>query len=458
MLSNPHFYNRTIRKIVVAFGSMFNDIEVVRFLKDGTPTERFKVPLSYGAKEKYITRITSDPSLTKSIATVVPRISFNLEGLSYDASRKQVTTLKNFGNGGGTFSSQYAPVPYDFNFTMSLYVRNTEDGTQILEQILPFFTPDFTVTIDFIPSMNQKYDMPVILNSVSSSVDYEGDMMSTRLILWDLDFTAKGYIWPAVRSDSTNGKIIRYVNTNLYNMANTKLVNILTTPDPIDANVDDEYGFNEEITEYFEGKDNIVVNPNPLPGDGAFLYDTPNPMTLGLLGTPFTANSNPNITTSALTLGLSRKKYKGYYEENPNYFDSKTPIDIKNDNILSFNYSDMDDNFSMTWTGYFKPETTGNYNFWLVSDNSNYLWIGDTALNGYTNQNAFVNNGTDHSNEWNNNVNSVTLQANKYYPIRIHFGDRTGYETMQVFYALTGQRGTRNFTNKLYYNSITNGF
>jgi hypothetical protein len=459
MLSNPHFYNRTIRKIVVAFGSMFNDIEVVRFLKDGTPTERFKVPLSYGAKEKYITRITSDPSLTKSIATVVPRISFNLEGLSYDASRKQVTTLKNFGNGGGTFSSQYAPVPYDFNFTMSLYVRNTEDGTQILEQILPFFTPDFTVTIDFIPSMNQKYDMPVILNSVNSTVDYEGDMMSTRLILWDLDFTAKGYIWPAVRSDSTNGKIIRYANTNFYNMANTKLVNILTTPDPISANIDDEYGFNEEITDYYNNLlDGEFVNPDPLPGAGAFLYDTSDPLVLNTLGTPFTANSNLNISTTVLVPGLSRKKYKGYYEENPNWFNGKTPIDIRNDDIVSFNYSDMDDQFSMLWTGYFKPSTTGDYNFWLVSDDSNYMWIGDTALSGYTNENAFVNNGSEHSNQWRNNQNSVTLTAGKYYPIRIHFGEKGSYETMQVFYALAGSAGTRNFTNKLYHNSITNGF
>jgi hypothetical protein len=251
MLSNPHFYNRTIRKVVVAFGSMFNDIEIVRFLKDGTPKERFKVPLSYGAKEKYLTRITSDPTLTKSIATVVPRISFNLEGMSYDASRKQISTLKNFGNSSGTSASQYVPVPYDFNFTMSLYVRNIEDGTQILEQILPFFTPDFTATVDFISAMDQKYDMPVILNSVSSSVDYEGDMMSTRLILWDLDFTAKGYIWPAVRSDLSNGKIIRYANSNINTTSNTKIINILTTPDPINADIDDDFEFNEEITQYY---------------------------------------------------------------------------------------------------------------------------------------------------------------------------------------------------------------
>jgi hypothetical protein len=456
MLSNPHFYNRTIRKVVVAFGSMFNDIEIVRFLKDGTPKERFKVPLSYGAKEKYLTRITSDPNLIKSIATVVPRISFNLEGMSYDASRKQITTLKNFGNGGGTFASQYVPVPYDFNFTMSLYVRNTEDGTQILEQILPFFTPDFTVTIDFISAMNQKYDMPVILNSVSSTVDYEGDMMSTRLILWDLDFTAKGYIWPAVRSDGSNGKLIRYVNTNIYNTANTKLVNILTTPEPIDVDVDEEYGFDHEITEYYNHISG--ANQNPQPGSGTALYNIPSPPSLGTLGTPYVLPSGRNMPLNSLAPGLYRKKYSKYYGENPNWFDNRTPVGGMADNILSFNYTANDDNFSFMWTGYFKPPTTGNYNFWLIADNSSYMWLGPTALYGYTNENAFVNNGSQYFNNWRNNDNTVTLNADSYYPIRIHFGEQGAFETMQIFYGLVGQTGTRNFNNTLYYNTVTNGF
>ena len=97
MLGNKHFYNRTIRKIVVAFGTMFNDIQLIRYTKDGlTAKEVTKVPLSYGAKEKYLTRITSDPTLTKSINTVVPRMSFDLVGMSYDTTRKQVSTLNNF--------------------------------------------------------------------------------------------------------------------------------------------------------------------------------------------------------------------------------------------------------------------------------------------------------------------------------------------------------------------------
>jgi hypothetical protein len=214
MLGNAHFYNRTIRKVVVAFGTMFNDILLQRYSVDGTiKQELFKVPLTYGSKEKYLTRITSDPNLTKTISSTVPRISFEMTGMSYDSSRKQVSTLQNFSANTATgIKTQFAPIPYNFDFSMSIYVRNTEDGTQILEQILPFFTPDFNVSVDFIAPMDQKYDMPVILNSVSNEVDYEGDFMSTRLIIWNLEFTAKGYIWPPVKS----GKIIRQANTSIY--------------------------------------------------------------------------------------------------------------------------------------------------------------------------------------------------------------------------------------------------
>jgi hypothetical protein len=141
-------------------------------------------------------------------------MSFNLDGLSYDSSRKQQTTMQNFGFSSGSFKTQYTPIPYNFDFSLSIYVRNTEDGTQILEQILPFFTPDFTITMDFIASMDQKYDMPVLLNSITPEIDYEGDFMNTRLIIWNLSFTAKAYIWPPV--EAPTGKMITQANVNIY--------------------------------------------------------------------------------------------------------------------------------------------------------------------------------------------------------------------------------------------------
>ncbi len=215
MLGNAQFYHRTIRKMVVTFGTLFNDIEIVRYTQAGAPKEKLKIPLSYGAKERYLTRLTSNPNLIRTINVLVPRMSFNLDNLEYDVSRKQISTLRNFSSDtDSTVKTQFVPVPYNYEFSLSIYVRNTEDGTQILEQILPFFTPDFSVVVDFIPSMNQKYTVPIILNSVSSTVDYEGsdEDGTTRLIVWDLNFTAKSFIWPPVKT----GDLITRANTQLF--------------------------------------------------------------------------------------------------------------------------------------------------------------------------------------------------------------------------------------------------
>lgn len=268
MLGQKPYYNRTIRKLVVAFGTLFNDIQLVRFTKDGlTEKENFKVPLMYGPKEKYITRLQSDPTLTKSILTNVPRISFQLESLEYDANRKQLTTIQNFAYIDGKVKSQYMPIPYNFEFSMSIFVRNIEDGTQIVEQILPFFTPDFTLTIDFNPGMNQKYDIPIILNSVNTSIDYEGDMSTTRLIIWDLMFTVKGFLWPGIKGDSsliglnstanTGGAFVHtwdYDQIGL-SIANSEYFMVRVTPDPLNAQPNTAYGFTTEITEYDNAND-----------------------------------------------------------------------------------------------------------------------------------------------------------------------------------------------------------
>lgn len=199
------FYNRIIRKMVVAFGTLFNDITLVRYNNDmSTQFERIKVPISYGPKEKFITRLNSDPDLVKSIATSIPRMSFELTGINYDSARKQVTTLKSFGSSGvaGQVKTQNIGVPYDFNFTLSIYVRNVEDGTQIVEQILPYFTPDYIMTLNLVDGVTEtSKDIPFILNSVDTMVDYEGDFTTTRLIVWTLDFTAKGFFFGPI-SDS----------------------------------------------------------------------------------------------------------------------------------------------------------------------------------------------------------------------------------------------------------------
>lgn len=254
MLGNTHYYNRTIRKVVVAFGTIFNDLLLVRYNKAGTHEyERTRVPLSYGPKEKYITRITSDPTLTKSIATLVPRMAFDLVSLEYDSARKFNTVNRNFAQqADGSVKAQYSPVPYNFEFELSIYVRNTEDGTQILEQILPFFTPDYTVTVDFIPTIGRKYDMPIILNSVNSQVDYEGDMSTTRLIIWTLSFTAKGYIFPAV---ATAG-LIEAANTAIYQDTRSTLTQTVYVDSANGAGV---FVTGETVREQSKGKTGSVV-------------------------------------------------------------------------------------------------------------------------------------------------------------------------------------------------------
>jgi flagellar basal body rod protein FlgF len=258
MLGNAQFYNRSIRKIVVAFGTIFNDIQLQRYTKDGlTKKEIFRVPLSYGAKERYITAITSDPTQARTIGVNVPRMSFELTGMAYDPSRKQQSLLQNFAqNATGGLNAQYVPVPYDFNFSMTIYVRNTEDGTQIVEQILPFFKPDFTVTVDMIAEMDQKYDMPIILNSVNTTTEYEGSMEdgTTRLITWDLDFTVKSFLWPAVKQP--NG-LIGALNTatGLYGRANTNI--LIDTQDRNAQQVTVDYA---NGSNYFTTNETIRVN------------------------------------------------------------------------------------------------------------------------------------------------------------------------------------------------------
>jgi len=212
MLSKSHSYHRTLRKYVVLFGNMFNDIIFIRYKKDGEEYERIKVPLAYGPKEKFITRLQSDPNLTKSINIAVPRLSFDMTGIAYDVSRKRITTQKSFSKSLSGLNSMRAPIPYNFNFSLSLFVRNIEDGTQIIEQILPYFTPDYTVTTNLVPGMNDKYDIPIILDSVEQNIEYEGSFDETRLITWTLNFTLKGYVFPPV---SESG-VIKSANTNVW--------------------------------------------------------------------------------------------------------------------------------------------------------------------------------------------------------------------------------------------------
>jgi hypothetical protein len=227
-------YNRVIRKLVVGFGNLFDNITLYRFKPDLTESERFIVPIAYASKERYVMRLEEDLSLDKKVQMTLPRMSFEMAGLSYDSSRKQNTNIKNFsGTPPSGILSQYNPVPYNFDFNLYIYVRNIEDGTQIIEHILPFFTPDYTIKLNLIPEMGIIKEVPVILNSTSHEITYEGGRDNeTRMIVWTLNFTVKGFIF---------GKV---TETGVINRAFVSVYNLVTEEEVIEfyMNLDSGYG------------------------------------------------------------------------------------------------------------------------------------------------------------------------------------------------------------------------
>lgn len=219
------------------FGALFNDVFYVRQTEAGAKKERQKVVLAYGPKEKWVTRLYSDPTLTKSVATTLPRMSFELRGLQYDETRKQQSTIRHRArNLVNTASpqSQYVGVPYTFEFGLSVYVRNIEDGLQIIEQITPFFLPDYTVSAQVSQELDIVKDIPIILKSVTEKIDYEGAFADgTRLVTWDLEFVLKGYLFGPVSNTAiivgvsanvanANAVITGGVYTNIYEDVNNK--------------------------------------------------------------------------------------------------------------------------------------------------------------------------------------------------------------------------------------------
>jgi len=218
------YYNQVIRRYVVMFGTLFNDIIVQRFNKAGQRIQALKVPIAYGPKEKFLVRITQDPELTNQSQVSLPRMGFEMTGMSYMPDRKLSSTQRRVNTVGTTGSNNsikavYTPVPYDFNFSLSVFVKNADDGVQILEQILPFFTPEWTTTLKIIPEMNIKHDVPTVLQSVTTEDAYDGDFETRRSLIYNLDFLVKGYIYGPVKKSG----IIKRTLVDFINSANTEL-------------------------------------------------------------------------------------------------------------------------------------------------------------------------------------------------------------------------------------------
>ena len=213
-MTTNYSYHRIIRKMVVAFGNLFNEIKLSRYDTNGAELEHFLVPIVYGGKEKYVSRLEGDPNLDKKVQVSLPIMSFELVNMNYDATRKLNTNFKSIVPSNTTALAVYNPVPFDFEFQLFIYVRNIEDGAQIIEKILPYFTPDYTIAVNLIPEMHVIKQLPIVLKDVSQDVDYEGDYGSkVRNVIWTLNFTVKGYLYGPV----SEPKIIRSSITNIIN-------------------------------------------------------------------------------------------------------------------------------------------------------------------------------------------------------------------------------------------------
>ena len=191
------FYHETIRKVVIGFGTLFNDIHITRKDSSGNVQQSMKVPLAFGPKQKFLVRLREDPNIAKSVAITLPRIGFEIGAISYDPARKlnKIQKVKKAGTSGNKVDTQYMPVPYNIDFELYAMSKNSDDALQIVEQILPYFQPEYTITINDIVQMSNKRDVPIILTGISYEDNYEGDFTERRAIIYTLSFTAKAYLY-----------------------------------------------------------------------------------------------------------------------------------------------------------------------------------------------------------------------------------------------------------------------
>ena len=209
-----YFYHEIIRKTVIAFGTLFNGMEIRRLNSSGEVTSEITVPIAYGPTQKFLARLEQSPDLNRPFTITLPRMSFEVVGINYDPRRKTTVTQQFVGQSKTDktqFKKAYMPVPYDLDFELSIMTKHNDDMLQIIEQILPYFQPSFNLSIDMVESIGEKRDVPMILNSISMSDDYEGDFSTRRALIYTLRFTAKTYLFGPVAADVSK-EIIKKVS------------------------------------------------------------------------------------------------------------------------------------------------------------------------------------------------------------------------------------------------------
>ena len=267
-----YFYHEIIRKTVISFGTLFNDIHVRHQDSTGKDISQIKVPISYGPKQKFLARIQQQPELNKATQISLPRISFEMNNIQYDPSRKSGIAQTFKASDSGKLKKVFMPVPYNLGFELNILTKLQDDSLQILEQILPFFQPGFTLTIDLVDQIGEKRDVPMVLENIAFTDDYEGNFETRRALIYTLSFTAKTYMFGPI-ADSTDG-LIRKVQIDYYSDSNTRTAkreqrytvkaaakkdyNEDTVIDQYDDPLippGDDFGFTETSTFYGDAKD-----------------------------------------------------------------------------------------------------------------------------------------------------------------------------------------------------------
>ena len=258
-----HFYHKQIRNAVIAFGTIFNNINIRRLDSSGNPLQAIRVPLSYAPKEKFIARLDQQSDLTgtdSKVALTLPRMSFDITGYAYDPTRKlnknqKISVAKNTSGDNKRVNTQFSPVPYDVSFDLNIYTATSDDGLQIIEQILPYFQPDYTVTMIMDRTyMDTKRDIPFILESVDYEDSYTGTLTDRRRIIYTIKFTAKIYLYGPITTSAIirNAEADMYSNTSDANPSRSQRVTV--TPNPTSADKDDTYTYTTTLEFFNDGK------------------------------------------------------------------------------------------------------------------------------------------------------------------------------------------------------------
>ena len=268
-----YYYHEIMRKTIVAFGTLFNQIYIRHDDRSGNTYSDLKVPLAYGPSQKFLARLEQQEDLNKPVQITLPRMSFEMNNIQYDSTRKVgiTQTFKAVDKSTSAVKKVFMPVPYNVGFELNILTKLNDDALQIVEQILPYFQPSFNVTIDLISSIGEKRDVPVVLDSISFQDDYEGDFSTRRALIYTLRFTAKTYLFGPV-ADSSDG-LIKKVQVDYYADTNTQTakreMRYIATPKALtDKNNDgvvnaaddallgpnDDFGFNETTTFFSDSK------------------------------------------------------------------------------------------------------------------------------------------------------------------------------------------------------------